>query len=581
MEMGIASNASKQKNVVLKVAQNHGRKKKSLVGKILTQKNLNYPTVVSMITKAWQVEDGVEILDMDRSSFIFLFRFNRDEDFFRILRGRPWNILGHLLNLQEWEDDMVLQEVSFDSAPFWVQFHGLPVEVFDSENAKTLGGAVGDAVMFENPMVDGKMRRAFIRVRSLIRVNEPLVSGFWVPREAKEPVWVKIRYERLQNFCFKCGCLVHDGKGCKADFVSKVAEECREYGPWLSTQGVRTLDDIVVVCRNGWPEVQCLGSASQSGRSLANLQSMEGPEAGEGFLVQPSFAPPAEVGSQSMALNSERGGNGPLTSTAAVGVVQEMTTPASGHAPKVAGGMVTNDGQRDVGGLTTFYGFKVGDDVDMACGVAGPSHVLADSNHGPPVMASNGPFLRPCMQYLGKVKMFGPDGSAVGCGLQQTEDLDGAKNDMGSVVLNGPDGQSFYNKNKSANIKENGLAFGLTSSIGNEAGVECQSMKSILYTGLDAHSPMLKEDDIAIKDNESLYIVDFPSDDEGKNQALIPFNGSSPIAEISAGLDRISLKRPFQEEVDSYISNKCRRVEFEPKEETPKAKDSMGRSMRG
>ncbi|KAK4267450.1 hypothetical protein QN277_024229 [Acacia crassicarpa] len=297
MEVGMASEARRQKNVLLRSSQNQRRRKKALVGKIHTHKNLNYPTVVSMINKAWQVEDGVDILDLDRNNFIFLFRFNNAEDYFRILRGRPWNILGHLLNLQEWEDDMVIEEVSFDSAPFWVQFHGLLMDVFDSVNAKILGDAVGEAVMVEDPMVDGRMRRTFIRVSSLLRLNEPLVSGFWVPRESKKPVWVKVRYERLQNFCYKCGCLVHVGKGCKVEVSSEVFEDNREFGPWLSTQSVRTFDDVLVICRKGWPEVRLLGSTSQSGGLLSGVHSVKGKVAGEGDGVEPSHTPLARTSS--------------------------------------------------------------------------------------------------------------------------------------------------------------------------------------------------------------------------------------------------------------------------------------------
>ncbi|KAK4258624.1 hypothetical protein QN277_005055 [Acacia crassicarpa] len=264
MEIRQGSGASKQNQVVLRLSQKKDRKKKSLVGKILTQKNLNYPTVIAMITKAWQVKDGVEILDMDQNNLVFLFRFNSNEDFIRVLKGRPWNILGFLLNLQVWEDDMTLQDVNFDTAPFWLQFHNLPVDAFDSCNAKTLGDGAGEAVMLEDPMVDGKMLRTFIRVRSIIRLDKPLSTGFWVPREGRERIWVKIRYERLQNFCYKCGCLVHEGRGCKVENVAITIENDQEFGPWLSTQGVRTFEQVVVVCKNNWLEAQGYASDAQS-----------------------------------------------------------------------------------------------------------------------------------------------------------------------------------------------------------------------------------------------------------------------------------------------------------------------------
>lgn len=131
------------------------------------------------------------------------------KDYILVLKGRPWSILGHLLSLQIWEECMVLKDVNFDVTPFWVQFHGLPMETFNCRNAKTLGDTVGETVLFKNPIMNGKLGRGFVRVRTLVSTNVPLTTGFWVPRDQKEPAWVTVKYERLQNFGYKCGCTGH------------------------------------------------------------------------------------------------------------------------------------------------------------------------------------------------------------------------------------------------------------------------------------------------------------------------------------------------------------------------------------
>ena len=108
-----------------------------------------------MIKKGWQLDKEVEIHDLDRDHLTFLFRFKEVKDFRRILKGWPWSIQGHLLNLQVWEECMVLKDVDFSVAPYWVQFHGIPLEAFNSSNAKILGDSVGEAVMFEKPLSNG------------------------------------------------------------------------------------------------------------------------------------------------------------------------------------------------------------------------------------------------------------------------------------------------------------------------------------------------------------------------------------------------------------------------------------------
>lgn len=110
---------------------------------------------------------------------------------------------------------MVIKDINFNVIPFWVQFHGLLLETLNNENARILGDSVGDTVMFERPVIEGKMGRGFIRVRTLIQTDEPLTLGFWVPREHKDPTWVSVKYERLQTFCYTCDRIGHDGRNCK------------------------------------------------------------------------------------------------------------------------------------------------------------------------------------------------------------------------------------------------------------------------------------------------------------------------------------------------------------------------------
>ena len=47
--------------------------------------------------------------------------------------------------------------------------------------------------------------RIFLRIRLGLKVDEPLVEEFWLPKEVKEKSWVHIRYEKLLEFCFACG----------------------------------------------------------------------------------------------------------------------------------------------------------------------------------------------------------------------------------------------------------------------------------------------------------------------------------------------------------------------------------------
>ncbi|KAK4275892.1 hypothetical protein QN277_018903 [Acacia crassicarpa] len=257
MEEGQSSGSKHRNHVVLTMERCAEQSGGILVGKILTSKSLNFPTVIAMIKKSWNLDEEMEIHELDRSQFTFLFRFHHERDYARVLTGRPWSIQGCLLNLQNWEEFMVLEDVKFGEAPFWVQFHGLPLEAFDDANAKILGDAVGECVMYEKPRVGGRLGRGFIHVCSLLQLNEPLRTGFWVPRAMKTPAWVTVKYERLPDFCYNCGCIGHKDRVCKIPCRRDMGDDGeKEFGSWISTAGLRTIEEAVEVCGAAWCEAR-------------------------------------------------------------------------------------------------------------------------------------------------------------------------------------------------------------------------------------------------------------------------------------------------------------------------------------
>ncbi|KAK4267647.1 hypothetical protein QN277_024400 [Acacia crassicarpa] len=147
MEFDQTRRVSSKKQVVLTFERDEMKQGNMLVGKLITGKNMNIPTIVGMIKKGWQVDKELEIIELDRNQLLFLFRFSEANDYKRILKGRSWSILGHLLSIQSWDEGMVLKDVNFDLSPFWVQFHGLPLENFNCSNAKILGDTVGETMM--------------------------------------------------------------------------------------------------------------------------------------------------------------------------------------------------------------------------------------------------------------------------------------------------------------------------------------------------------------------------------------------------------------------------------------------------
>ena len=56
--------------------------------------------------------------------------------------------------------------------------------------------------------------RGFLRIIIGLKVSNPLVNGFWVPRKERDRVWPFMKYEKLYEFCFSCGKLRYLWKSC-------------------------------------------------------------------------------------------------------------------------------------------------------------------------------------------------------------------------------------------------------------------------------------------------------------------------------------------------------------------------------
>ncbi|KAF7811508.1 reverse transcriptase [Senna tora] len=135
---------------------------RSLVGKLLTEKQVNKNTAISMIKKGWNVQEDVSIMEVGNNTF--LFSFANLEDYNRVNKGRPWTILGSLLNIQRC-----------------------------SSNVIRVGSRVGDR---------GCLCWRVYGFPSLV-----------LPGLAK--VWVSGNYEKLSHFCFNCGRIGHEDRLCK------------------------------------------------------------------------------------------------------------------------------------------------------------------------------------------------------------------------------------------------------------------------------------------------------------------------------------------------------------------------------
>ncbi|KAI9116883.1 hypothetical protein K1719_012249 [Acacia pycnantha] len=226
-----------------------------LIGKVLSSRTYTRSTMEVILQKAWNMSSGFDVIEVTGNAFMF--KFASEEERTRILRGRPWSINGSLLNLLARSNYKPYGEYDFSRCPVWIQLHNVPLEALCLDNAIKIGGHVGEVMMAEDPQYNGKFLRSFLRVRVVLDLRHPTACGFWLPNPDGSRVWISVRYEKLQNFCYNCGKIGHDHRICKVERLMSVVDGKEpRFGPWTTTNVCRSWEEALVIVRNDWDEAE-------------------------------------------------------------------------------------------------------------------------------------------------------------------------------------------------------------------------------------------------------------------------------------------------------------------------------------
>ena len=178
-----------------------------LVGKILADKAINKNVVKAILLKAWSMAKGVQIVDL--SDNIYLFKFVVEGDRRKVIELGPWNIERFPLILKPWDQKLQVRDIDFSFIQLWVQVHNLPIEYMLKENTENIGALLGKVLEVDFTGDELVCMSHFLRIKVELEVSKPLKSGFFLNRDPLLDIWVQLKYERVADFCFKCGRLGH------------------------------------------------------------------------------------------------------------------------------------------------------------------------------------------------------------------------------------------------------------------------------------------------------------------------------------------------------------------------------------
>lgn len=201
-----------------------------LVGRFLTEKNINFNAMRNVMAALWRPREGMEIHDLGGLRYSFV--FYHIMDLRKVIEGGPWSFeqaslvlrqLGHL------EDPHM---VALQEMEIWVQVYDIPRGFLSENILKNVGASIGKYVKSDPANFDGAWK-SFVRVRVAINVAKPLKRRMKIKQEGDTCSWINFKYERLSSFCFVCGKLGHAERECSVVYDNPDKTIVRAYGAWL------------------------------------------------------------------------------------------------------------------------------------------------------------------------------------------------------------------------------------------------------------------------------------------------------------------------------------------------------------
>ena len=179
--------------------------------KIMSHKSINLDALRKNMRMLWKPNKGVQISEVEED--LSLVEFGDGKDKKKVLDMCLWSYGKQLVLIHEFNSELSLKEIEIKWVPFWIQIFNLPLKC----RMKEVGWAIGSKLdeVLEVDVSESRVQWGrCLHVQVRIDVTKRLVCGKKITIEEREGRWVQFKYERLPNFCYRCGLLSHALKDC-------------------------------------------------------------------------------------------------------------------------------------------------------------------------------------------------------------------------------------------------------------------------------------------------------------------------------------------------------------------------------
>ncbi|KAF9610844.1 hypothetical protein IFM89_025254 [Coptis chinensis] len=184
----------------------------TLVGKMHGGYLLKLEEAGKDVHRIWQTKGRIELERLDRDHVKI--RFENIQECKHVITNGPWMLGGYIFSVKEWMRGKRLEEYRFDLVKFWVQIWDLPKDRINKANVWKIDAELG-MVMEADISCPPEFNRPVARVRVEMDVKERLKKDQQIKLETGEELVVRLKYEKLEVFCYFCGVIGHDHLACR------------------------------------------------------------------------------------------------------------------------------------------------------------------------------------------------------------------------------------------------------------------------------------------------------------------------------------------------------------------------------
>ncbi|KAL8156414.1 hypothetical protein AgCh_001488 [Apium graveolens] len=167
-----------------------------LIGRFLTEKNINFQAMQNVLASIWRPREGMEIHDLGGLRYSFVFYHFLDLQ--KVIEGGPWTFEQNLLLHHKLEANEDAHSVQLNKMEIWVQIYDLPVGMMSEKLLENVGNYVGTFVKADSQKIHGGWK-VFYRIRVIMDVDKPIKRRMKLKREGGVWSWINFKYERLRG----------------------------------------------------------------------------------------------------------------------------------------------------------------------------------------------------------------------------------------------------------------------------------------------------------------------------------------------------------------------------------------------